>query len=95
MSDAGSLAAIWMKRFKRGPMDAMLEGELVAGRGLAGNANQGGRRQVTLIEEEAIVAARRDYGVRILCSPWRIDHDATRRLRGERERHVQIALASA
>jgi hypothetical protein len=31
----------------------------------------------------------------ILCSPWRIDHDATRTLRGERERHVQIALASA
>ena len=52
MSDAGALAAIWVKRFKRGPMDAVLEGELVAGRGLAGNANQGGRRQVTLIEEE-------------------------------------------
>jgi N-methylhydantoinase B len=43
----------------------------------------------------SLAAAERDYGVRILCSPWRIDPDATRRLRGEREQHVQIALASA
>ena len=60
MSDAGALAAIWVKRFKRGPMDAVLEGELVAGRGLAGNANQGGRRQVTLIEEEVWAAMIRE-----------------------------------
>ena len=60
MSDAGTLAAIWVKRFKRGPMDAALEGELVAGRGLAGNANQGGRRQVTLIEEEVWAAMMRE-----------------------------------
>ena len=60
MSDAGTLAAIWVKRFKRGPMDAVLEGELVAGRGLAGNANQGGRRQVTLIEEEVWAAMMRE-----------------------------------
>jgi len=53
VSDAGTLAAIWVKRCKRGPMDAALAAELVAGRGLVGNANQGGRRQVTLIEEEA------------------------------------------
>lgn len=48
----GTLVAIWRKRAKRGPMDALLAGELVAGRGLVGNANQGGRRQVTVIEEE-------------------------------------------
>jgi MOSC domain-containing protein YiiM len=48
----GSLRAIWVKRAKRGPMDPSLAGVLVAGRGLAGNANQGGRRQVTIIEEE-------------------------------------------
>jgi len=41
-------------------MDAALEGELVAGRGLVGNANQGGRRQVTLIEEEVWTAMMRE-----------------------------------
>jgi MOSC domain-containing protein YiiM len=33
-------------------MDPVASADLVAGRGLVGNANQGGRRQVTLIEEE-------------------------------------------
>jgi MOSC domain-containing protein YiiM len=45
----GELAAIWIKR---GPMDAVDTGTLVAGRGLVGNADQGRRRQVTLIEQE-------------------------------------------
>ena len=46
------LRAIWIKRFKRGPMDAVESADLVAGRGIVGNADQGRRRQVTLIEEE-------------------------------------------
>lgn len=33
-------------------MDSVSSAQLVAGRGLAGNANQGGRRQVTIIEQE-------------------------------------------
>lgn len=37
---------------KRGPMDAADSATLVAGRGLQGNANQGGRRQVTIIAQE-------------------------------------------
>lgn len=49
----GTLEAIWIKRFKRGPMDPVDEAELVADRGIVGNANQGGRRQVTVIEREA------------------------------------------
>lgn len=49
----GELAAIWIKRVKRGKMDPVDAGTLVAGRGLVGNADQGRRRQVTLIEEEA------------------------------------------
>ena len=48
----GTLEAIWIKRVRRGPMDRVSHAALVAGRGLAGNANQGGRRQVTIIERE-------------------------------------------
>lgn len=48
----GRLQKIWLKRMKRGPMDAVESARLVAGRGLVGNANQGGRRQVTIIEAE-------------------------------------------
>jgi MOSC domain-containing protein YiiM len=62
VTDSGTLAAIWVKRCKRGPMDAALAGELVAGRGLVGNANQGGRRQVTLIEEEVWAAMMAELG---------------------------------
>src|SRR4051812_43796146 len=49
---SGQLQAIWIKRCKRGPMDPADAAELVAGRGIVGNANQGGKRQVTLIEQE-------------------------------------------
>lgn len=48
----GTLKAIWIKRVRRGPMDAADSAELVAGRGLAGNTDQGGHRQVTIMEEE-------------------------------------------
>ena len=48
----GKLEAIWIKRARRGRMDLVARAELVAGKGIVGNANQGGRRQVTIIERE-------------------------------------------
>jgi MOSC domain-containing protein YiiM len=45
----GSLERIWIKRMRKGPMDARDRVRAVAGQGLEGNANQGGLRQVTII----------------------------------------------
>ena len=59
---SGRLEAIWLKRMRLGPMDAVPSARLVAGRGLVGNANQGGRRQVTIIEREVWEAMMRELG---------------------------------
>lgn len=48
----GKLEAIWLKRVRRGPMDPKDRATLKAKRGLVGNTDQGGKRQVTLIEKE-------------------------------------------
>ena len=45
-----------------GPMDAAQEAELVAGRGIRGNADQGRRRQVTVIERGAWDAMMAELG---------------------------------
>ena len=44
-------------------MERVDEAELVAGRGIAGNANQGGWRQVTIIDEGAWREATEELGV--------------------------------
>lgn len=43
------LEKIWIKRMKRGPMDPVDRAVVVAGKGIVGNANQGGKRQVTIL----------------------------------------------
>jgi MOSC domain-containing protein YiiM len=48
----GTLEAIWIKRAKRGPMDPTNQATLQAGYGIVGNADWGGRRQVTILRRE-------------------------------------------
>lgn len=48
----GRLEAIWTKRAHGGPMDPAPRAELRAAHGIIGNADVGGRRQVTIIEQE-------------------------------------------
>jgi MOSC domain-containing protein YiiM len=53
------LTQIWIKRMHRGPMDPAASAKVVAGRGIVGNANQGGKRQVTIVSSknwEAVTA---------------------------------------
>jgi MOSC domain-containing protein YiiM len=50
---SGRLEAIWIKRAHGGPMDAASRAVLRAGLGIVGNADQGRRRQVTLIDQRS------------------------------------------
>lgn len=61
----GRLDAIWIKRMKRGPMDPAERAELVAGKGIRGNANQRGKRQVTIIEREVWDALMQQLGAEL------------------------------
>lgn len=58
----GKLLSIWVKRMHRGPMDRRASAVLVEGGGLQGNADQGGRRQVTLLESERWAEMMADLG---------------------------------
>ena len=57
------IVSIWIKTAHRLPMKRVDEAELVAGRGIAGNANQGGWRQVTIIDEDAWLRATEELGM--------------------------------
>ena len=49
---AGRLEAIWIKRAKLGPMDPVSDAVLVENQGIKNNADQGRKRQVTIIAKE-------------------------------------------
>ncbi len=59
------LEQILIKRVRRGPMDSAQSARLVAGCGIDGNANQGGKRQVTLLETEIWQAALDALGAQL------------------------------
>ena len=60
-----TIKAIWIKRAHRGPMDRVDRAELVAGGGVRGSADRGGRRQISIISEEAWEAAQEELGVAV------------------------------
>ncbi len=60
---AGKLVGIFIKRAHGGRMDSQLTAMLESGRGLVGNANRGGRRQVTLLSQERWDELMKEVGV--------------------------------
>lgn len=65
MEAIGKLERIWLKRATRGPMDTQTRATLVAGKGLLGNANQGGKRQVTIISAERWAELMQQLGAQV------------------------------
>lgn len=62
LSWASRLLAIYLKRAHYGPMDRVSHAILRAGRGLVGSADQGGRRQVTIMSAERWDDVQRELG---------------------------------
>jgi MOSC domain-containing protein YiiM len=59
----GEIVSIWVKRAHGGKMDRLEAAQLIAGRGVAGSADQGGWRQITVIDEVAWKDAEAELGV--------------------------------
>jgi len=64
-SPEGHLEAIWLKPARRVPMSPVERVPAEAGRGLEGNADQGGQRQVTILSAEAWEKASAELGVEV------------------------------
>ena len=62
-SGSARLEAIWLKSARKGPMEPVAAATLVAGKGLEGNVDRGGYRQVTLLDAGAWETATREVGV--------------------------------
>jgi MOSC domain-containing protein YiiM len=58
----GKLEAIWLKPVRKRAMKPVETATLVTNRGLLGNANQNGRRQVTIISQERWLEVERRLG---------------------------------
>jgi MOSC domain-containing protein YiiM len=54
----GRVEGIWIKRMRKGPMDPADSATFIADAGIVGCANQGGHRQVTVIEAEVFERLR-------------------------------------
>lgn len=67
----GFIDAIWIKRAHRGVMDAVSSARLEPGQGVVGNADQRGKRQVTLLEREAWEAMMRELAADVAPSARR------------------------
>ena len=50
---------LWIKRVRKGPMDTAESATFVTDAGIVGCANQGGTRQVTVIEQEVFERIRK------------------------------------
>lgn len=57
--------AIWLKRARRGPMDAVARVRAVPGIGLEGNTEQGGKRQVTLLSADQWRSVEEELGAEV------------------------------
>jgi MOSC domain-containing protein YiiM len=58
----GTLERIWVKRARKGVMDAAESARLLEDHGVEGNPRHGSRRQVTIIAREAWEAMMRELG---------------------------------
>jgi len=74
-------------------MDSVSGGTLIAGRGLAGNADQGRRRQVTLIERKSWDRLMRELGSSISASARRANLLLSGiQLAGSRDRTLRVGV---
>ena len=82
MADKGEaqVEAIWLKMGRGGEMTGVSETRLVEGVGIEGNADQGGYRQVTLLDADAWEAATAELGVELdpVTCGWLPDPDSRR-----------------